>query len=189
MQGRCPWAGEDPLYQAYHDTEWGRPQRDGAVLFEMLILEGFQSGLSWITILRKREGFRRVFQGFDADILAGWTEVDMALALQDPGIVRHRGKVEALVKNARAYLAMGGAEAFASYVWAQVNGVPLQRNASSMAEVPGQTEISQRFSKDLKRAGFGFCGPTTVYAFMQAAGLVNDHLTSCPCHAEVMRLG
>ncbi len=185
---RCGWAGTDPLYHAYHDTEWGRPVTDGRVLFETLVLEGFQSGLSWITILRKRDGFRRVFNGFDPDVLARWTAADIDAALADPGIVRHRGKVAATVANARAYLALGGDAAFSRLVWAHVGGRPLAHTRADLTEVPGQTAESAALARELKKNGFAFCGPTTVYAFMQAAGLVNDHVVTCHCHAEVAEL-
>lgn len=189
MQGRCAWAGDDPLYCEYHDREWGRPEFDGNRLFEMLVLEGFQSGLSWITILRKREGFRRVFMGFDPVKLADWGEAEVVAALADPGIVRHRGKIEATVKNARALIQLGGAEAFSEFLWSSVDRVPFQRNASNLKEIPSQNEASIALAKRLKRAGFGFCGPTTVYAFMQASGMVNDHVVTCECHAEVSAIG
>ncbi len=185
---RCSWAGTDPLYHAYHDTEWGRPVTDGRALFEMLLLEGFQSGLSWITILRKRDGFRRVFKGFDPVVLAGWGPSDIDAALTDPGIVRHRGKVTAVVTNARAYLALGGDAAFARLVWGHVGGRPLAHARASLSDVPGKTPQSAAIARELKQNGFAFCGPTTVYAFMQAAGLVNDHVVTCPCHAEVAAL-
>ena len=184
---RCAWAGTDPLYHAYHDTEWGRPVTDGRALFEMLVLEGFQSGLSWITILRKRDGFRRVFKGFNPDVLAHWGADEIDAALADPGIVRHRGKVAATVTNARAFLTQGEA-GFARLVWSHVGGRPLGPARSSLADVPGQTPQSAALAKELKQIGFAFCGPTTVYAFMQAAGLVNDHLLTCPYHAEVAAL-
>lgn len=185
---RCGWAGKDPLYHAYHDTEWGRPITDGRMLFELLVLEGFQSGLSWITILRKRDGFRRVFNGFDPDVLAGWGPADIDAAVADPGIVRHRGKVTATVANARAYRSLGGDAAFARLVWGHVGGRPQAEARADLAAVPSQTAQSTALARELKQNGFAFCGPTTVYAFMQAAGLVNDHVVTCPCHAEVVAL-
>lgn len=180
---RCGWVSEDPLYIAYHDEEWGKPERDGRALWEQLQLEGFQAGLSWITILRKREGFRAVFDGFDPARIAQWQEADVERAVQDARIVRHRGKIEATVGNARAYIAMGGAEAFAQFIWDAVPGAPVRNRPKTLADVPGQTPVSVALSNALKKQGFRFCGPTTVYAFMQAAGLVNDHVVTCPCEA------
>lgn len=185
---RCGWAGDDPLYHAYHDTEWGRPVTDGRALFAALMLESFQSGLSWITILRKRQGFYRVFHGFDPDVLAQWGPDQIAAALTDPGIVRHRGKVTATVTNARAWRALGGAQPFARLVWRHVDHRPLAHARATLADVPGQTTHSTALARELKQMGFAFCGPTTVYAFMQAMGLVNDHVVTCPCHAEVADL-
>ncbi|GIT90083.1 DNA-3-methyladenine glycosylase I [Jannaschia pagri] len=183
---RCGWVGDDPLYEAYHDTEWGVPQRDSRMLWEMLMLEGFQAGLSWITILRKREGFRAAFQGFLPEIIAKWGADDVERLVADPGIVRHRGKIEATIGNARAYLAI---EDFSAWCWAYVEGVPLQPDRASLAEVPAKTPLSEQISKDLKRAGFKFCGPTIVYAWMQAVGIVNDHVVGCHRHGPVKALG
>lgn len=182
---RCGWVGADPLYEAYHDREWGVPQRDGRALWEQLQLEGFQAGLSWITILRKREGFRAAFAGFDPAVVATWGEAEVARLLADPGIVRHRGKIEAVIGNARAYLAM---EDFGAWAWSFVDGAPLQPKRASLAEVPARTELSARLSGALKRRGFRFCGPTTVQAWMQASGMVNDHVVTCHRHAEVAAL-
>jgi len=182
---RCSWCGSDPLYVAYHDTEWGVPCRDGRALFEQLTLEGFQAGLSWITILRKREGFRAAFSGFDPALIAAFNEDDIARLLGDSGIVRHRGKIEATIGNAQAWLDMGGADAFACFIWDFVDGTPLQPNRATMSDVPAQTPLSTAMSKALKKKGFRFCGPTTVYAFMQAAGLVNDHMIGCVRHAAL----
>ena len=184
---RCGWVSDDPLYRAYHDAEWGVPERDGRALFEQLTLEGFQAGLSWITILRKREGFRVAFAGFDPAVIAGWGEAEVARLLADPGIVRHRGKIEAAIGNARAYLAMG--DGFAEFVWGFVDGMPVQGRRATLADVPARTPASASMSKALKRAGFRFCGPTTCYAFMQAAGLVNDHVVTCGCHDRVAAMG
>ena len=184
MTGRCPWCGDDPLYVAYHDSEWGVPEHDGRALWEKLILDGFQAGLAWITILRKREGFRDAFRGFQPEEIAGWGETDIARLLADPGIVRHRGKIEATIGNARAYLAMGGAQPFAELVWSSVGGAPRLNRFASMAEVPAATPESTALSKELKRLGFRFCGPTIVYAWMEACGVVNDHLTGCPRHPD-----
>jgi DNA-3-methyladenine glycosylase I len=177
---RCGWCGEDPLYQAYHDEEWGVPELDGRALWEKLVLDGFQAGLAWITILRKREGFRAAFEGFDPAVIAAWGEPDVARLLTDPGIVRHRGKIEATIGNARAFLEIGGAEPFAERVWGYVDGAPLVNHFATLAEVPASTPLSERVSKDLRKAGFRFVGPTIVYAWMQACGLVNDHLVGCP---------
>lgn len=185
---RCGWCGEDALYCNYHDAEWGVPERDGRALWEKLILDGFQAGLSWITILRKREAFRAAFAGFVPEVIATWGEADVSRLLSDPGIVRHRGKIEATIGNARAYLELGGADAFRDMVWSYVDGEPIQSQFASLADVPAQTLLSQQLSKDLKRAGFRFCGPTIVYAWMQACGLVNDHLVTCPRHEQVKGL-
>ena len=189
MTDRCGWAGADPIYIAYHDREWAVPDRDGRALWEKLVLDGFQAGLSWITILRKREGFRAAFEGFDPERIAGWGEAEIARCLADPGIVRHRGKIEATIGNARGYLDIGGAEAFSAFLWDRIDGTPVQNRWRSLDKVPTSTPLSERISKDLKKAGFRFCGPTIVYAFMQAVGMVNDHLVTCPRHAEVARLG
>jgi len=180
MGERCGWCGDDPLYVAYHDEEWGVPEYDGQALWEKLILDGFQAGLSWITILRKREAFRTGFAKFDPEVIAGWGEPEVARLLQDPGIVRHRGKIEATIGNARAYLDLGGAEAFSAQMWGYVGGAPLVNAFASMADVPASTPLSEQISKDLKKAGFRFVGPTIVYAWMQACGLVNDHVLGCP---------
>lgn len=177
---RCGWCGEDPFYVAYHDDEWGVPEYDGRALWEKLILDGFQAGLSWITILRKRENFRAAFEGFRPEVIAEWGAPEVARLLADEGIVRHRGKIEATIGNARAYLEMGGAGAFSDRVWSYVEGAPLVNHFAALSEVPASTPLSERMSKDLKKAGFRFCGPTIVYAWMQACGLVNDHILSCP---------
>ncbi len=189
MTTRCGWCGDDPLYVAYHDTEWGVPERDGRALWEKLVLDGFQAGLSWITILRKREAFRAAFAGFDPEVIAGWGETEVARLLQDPGIVRHRGKIEATIGNARAYLEIEAQKGFAAFCWDRVDGTPIRNAFSTSVEVPTETPLSRQLSKDLKAAGFRFCGPTIVYAWMQACGLVNDHLTGCPRRAEVARMG
>jgi DNA-3-methyladenine glycosylase I len=183
--GRCPWCGTDPLYVAYHDAEWGVPEHDGRALYEKLMLDGFQAGLAWITILRKREGFRDAFAGFDPAVIAGWGEAEVARLLADPGIVRHRGKIEAAIRGARAWGEIESREGFAAFLWDHVDGRPVQNRWASMAEVPAFTPLSQAISKRLKSAGFGFCGPTIVYAFMQAVGMVNDHMTGCPRHVAV----
>jgi DNA-3-methyladenine glycosylase I len=174
---RCPWCGTDPLYVAYHDQEWGQPERDPKRLFELLILESFQAGLSWITILRKREGFRAAFQGFDPQTIASWGEPDVTRLLQDPGIVRHRGKIESTIKGAQAYLRIEDREGFAPFLWSFAPLISVR--PVTPADVPAQTVQSQAMSKALKHEGFNFVGPTITYAFMQAAGLVNDHLAAC----------
>lgn len=187
--GRCGWCGTDPLYVAYHDTEWGVPERDGRALWEKLVLDGFQAGLSWITILRKRESFRDAFEGFDPERVARWGEAEVARCLADPGIVRHRGKIEAAIGNARAFLRIEERDGFSAFCWRYVDGAPIRNAFSSAAAVPAWTPLSARMSKDLRAEGFRFCGPTIVYAWMQATGLVNDHLTTCHRHAEVATLG
>jgi DNA-3-methyladenine glycosylase I len=182
---RCGWCGDDSLYVAYHDTEWGVPEHDGRALWEKLVLDGFQAGLAWITILRKRAAFRAAFEGFDPENIARWGEADVARLLADPGIVRHRGKIEAAITNARAFLDLGGADAFADFVWGYVDGQPLQPDRPDLAAVPAVTPLSEQVSKDLKKAGFRFCGPTITYAWMQATGLVNDHVITCHRHAAL----
>lgn len=182
MTERCSWCESEPLYVDYHDTEWGVPEHNSYALFEALTLEGFQAGLSWITILRKRETFRKAFAGFAPDIIAPWGEAEVNRLLQDEGIIRHRGKIEATIGNARAWLEIEAGEGFSSFIWRYVDGTPLQPARQSLSDVPGSTTLSTQISKDLKKAGFKFCGPTTVYAFMQAAGLVNDHAVSCFRH-------
>lgn len=185
MSEICGWVTEDPEYIAYHDTEWGVPSRDSRALFEMLCLEGFQAGLNWLTILKKRDGFRKAFQGFDPYVLAGWGEDDITRLLGDPGIIRHRGKIAATIGNARAWIALEEGPGFAAYLWSFTNGVPLQPHRATLTDVPAQTELSQELSKDLKHRGFRFVGPTTAYAFMQAAGMINDHVATCPRHADL----
>ena len=189
MSDRCPWCGTDPLYVAYHDAEWGVPERDPRALWEKLILEGFQAGLSWITILKKRDNFRTAFAGFDPATIASWGEGDVARLMADPGIVRHRGKIEGTIRSARAFLAVEEREGFAPYLWQHVGGRPLQTTPRSMADIPAETPVSQAISKQLKADGFTFCGPTITYAFLQAAGLVNDHLVTCPANARVRAMG
>ena len=189
MGERCGWAGSEPIYLEYHDTEWGEPEYDSRALWEKLVLDGFQAGLSWITILKKRDSFRQAFQGFDPDIIAQWGAADVDILLGDSGIVRHRGKIQAAITNAQAWQRIEADEGFAHFLWKYVEFAPLQNTWGSMAEVPAHTALSTQISKDLKKAGFKFCGPTIVYAFMQACGLVNDHLTGCPCHAPVAQMG
>ena len=188
MGERCGWAGPDPIYLDYHDTEWGVPEWDSRALWEKLILDGFQAGLSWITILKKRDNFRKAFQGFDPNVIALWGAPDVQRLLTDPGIIRHRGKIEATLSNARVWRAIEAEQGFDRYLWDHVGGRPLQNRWRTQGEVPAKTQISEQISKDLRKRGFKFCGPTIVYAFMQACGLVNDHLVGCPCHARVAAL-
>ena len=185
MTSRCPWCGTDPLYVAYHDTEWGVPERDGRALWEKLVLDGFQAGLSWITILRKRDAFREEFDGFDPERVARWDAARIDRALQNPGIIRHRGKIESAVKGARLFLEIESREGFAPFLWSFVGGQPIQNHFAGMAEVPAATPESTAMSKALKQRGFAFCGPVITYAFMQATGMVNDHLTTCHRHAAL----
>ncbi|MEO1557401.1 MAG: DNA-3-methyladenine glycosylase I [Pseudomonadota bacterium] len=184
MDGRCGWAGLEKIYVDYHDTEWGVPEYDARTLWEKLILDGFQAGLSWITILKKRDNFRAAFEGFDPEIIAEWGEADVQRLLANPGIIRHRGKIEATITNARAYLEVNATEGFDQFLWKYVDGTPLQNRFATQAEVPPSTAMSAQASKDLKARGFKFCGPTIVYAFMEATGLVNDHILTCHRHAE-----
>lgn len=183
---RCPWCGTDPLYRSYHDTEWGVPLHDETRLFEFLVLEGAQAGLSWLTILRKREGYRRAFHGFDAERVARYGEKDQARLLADSGIVRNRLKIAGAIENARATLrvreAFGGLDA---YFWRFVDGRPIQNAWRELAQVPATTALSDTISKDLRQRGFKFVGSTIVYAHMQATGMVNDHLVDCFRHREL----
>ncbi len=184
----CSWPGDDPFYRAYHDEDWGVPERDSRALWEKLILDSFQAGLSWITILRKRENFRAAFAGFDPNIVATWGEAEIETLLQNPGIIRHRGKIAATISNARAWQRIEAEQGFDNFLWNYVDGTAIQNRWATMAEVPAKTDLSEQISKDLKKAGFKFCGPTIVYAFMQAVGIVNDHIVTCPCHAKVAKL-
>lgn len=186
--GRCAWCGTDPLYVAYHDAEWGVPERDARALWEKLVLDGFQAGLSWITILRKRDNFREEFEGFDPERVAGWDEARIARALQNPGIIRHRGKIAATVKGARLFLQIEAAEGFASFLWSFTGGGPILNRFETSAEVPTATPESIAMSKALKKRGFNFCGPVITYAFMEATGMVNDHVTTCHRHAAITRM-
>ncbi len=173
---RCAWSDNDPLMRAYHDTEWGVPERDSRALWEKLMLDGFQAGLSWLTILRRREGFRAAFRGFDPRIVAQFNQTDVARLLNDAGIIRSRAKIEATIGNARAYLAMAAAgEDFSDFVWTMAGGQPLQNTGP----VPAKTALSEDISKALKKRGFKFVGPVIVYAWMQATGIVNDHSPDC----------
>lgn len=180
MGDRCGWAGPEPIYLDYHDTEWGMPEYDSRALWEKLILDGFQAGLSWITILKKRENLREAFQGFYPDVIANWGDGEVQRLLLNPGIIRHRGKIEATITNARAWQEIEAREGFDRFLWRYVDFVPLQNRCENLSDVPAYTELSTQISKDLKKAGFRFCGPTIVYAFMQAMGMVNDHLRTCP---------
>jgi DNA-3-methyladenine glycosylase I len=184
---RCPWTGEDPLYIEYHDTEWGLPLHDDLRLFEMLILEGAQAGLSWITILRKREAYRAAFDGFDPAAVARYDEAKIAELLDNPGIVRNQLKIRAAVTNAQAYLAIQGEfGSFDKYIWGFVDGQPLINQWRAGDSLPAETPLSQAISQDLKARGFKFVGPTIMYAHMQATGMVNDHRTDCFRYHEVM---
>lgn len=186
---RCDWAGPDQIYLDYHDQEWGVPEYNSRALWEKLILDGFQAGLSWITILKKRENFRRAFAGFDPQVIAEWGEADVQRLLADPGIIRHRGKIEASIGNARAWLEIEARGGFDQFMWRYVDGVPLQPRYARQSDVPPATPLSEQVSKDLKKAGFRFCGPTIVYAWMEACGLVNDHVLTCHRHDVVAAMG
>jgi len=182
---RCAWPGSDPLYIAYHDTEWGVPERDDRALFEMLVLEGAQAGLSWITILRKRENYRRAFDGFDPAKMARYTPKKVERLMQDDGIVRNRLKIEGAVLSARAWLdMMEEGPGFSRFLWDHVDGRPIINHFRKGAPLPAETDLSRKISKDLKKRGFKFVGPTIVYAFMQAVGMVNDHLVNCHRHPD-----
>ena len=183
---RCGWAGSDPLYVEYHDREWGVPVHDDRTLFEFLTLEGAQAGLSWITILRKREAYRRAFAEFDPEKVARYDRRKLERLLVNPGIVRNRLKLESAIKNARAFLEVQAEFGdFARYQWGFVDGRPLINHHRSLAEIPARTAVSDAFSKDLKRRGFSFVGSTIIYAHMQAVGMVNDHIVSCFRHGKV----
>ncbi len=187
---RCGWRGMagDPLYEAYHDTEWGVPEYDSCALWEKLVLDGFQAGLAWITILRKRDAFRAAFDNFDPDRVAAYGEADRARLMADAGIVRSNAKIDAAIQSARIFVAMRDAgEDFSEFCWAFVGGKPLQTNCKTIADVPAQTELAEAVAKALKARGFKFVGPVIVYAWMQATGLVNDHLTCCFRHDAVQR--
>ena len=187
--GRCPWCGTDPLYVHYHDTVWGRPEYDDQALFEKLCLDGQQAGLSWITILRKQESYRQAYAGFDPEQIVRFDEDDIARLLADPGIIRNRLKVHSIIRNARGFLALRDQGiSFSEFLWQFVDGRPIQNRWQALAEVPVTTPESEAMSKALKKAGFNFVGPTIVYAFMQATGMVNDHLVSCHTHTECRQL-
>ena len=185
---RCPWPGQDPFYVAYHDDEWGVPERDDRALYEKLVLDGFQAGLSWITILRKRENFRRAFDGFQPEKIARYTPKKIERLMQDAGIVRNRMKIEGAVASARAWLdVMEKGPGFSALLWDFVGGEPKLNHFRTVKQVPAATEQSQAMSKELAGRGFKFVGPTIVYAFMQATGMVNDHLVDCYRHDHLTR--
>jgi DNA-3-methyladenine glycosylase I len=182
---RCYWCGTDPLYVHYHDTDWGVPEYDSRALWEKLILDGFQAGLSWITILRKRDNFRAAFDGFRPEIIVNYDHRKVDALMQDTGIVRNRKKIEGTIISAEAYLKIDN---FSDYLWGFVDGKPVQNSFNSMKQVPTKDVLTERISKDLKQRGFKFCGPTIVYAFMEACGLINDHMVDCHRHAVVKTL-
>jgi DNA-3-methyladenine glycosylase I len=184
-RNRCPWCHGDEDYMRYHDKEWGNPLKNNQKLFELLILEGAQAGLSWITILKRREGYREAFDHFDAEKIAAYTDKDIERLMLNPGIIRNRRKITSTIENAQAYLnMMESKQTFSKWLWNWVDGKPIVNHFSSMDEVPAFTELSENISKDLKKRGFSFVGPTIIYAYMQSAGLVNDHLISCFRHPE-----
>jgi len=183
---RCSWCGDNELYQQYHNEEWGRPEKDDRRLFEMLILEGAQAGLSWITVLRKREHYRNVFHGFDVQAVAKMTDGELESLLQDPGIIRNRLKVFGTRKNAHAFIDIQNEfGSFNNYIWSFVDHTPIINNFSSLREIPAKTELSDKISKDLKKRNFTFTGSTIVYAYMQAIGMVNDHVRDCFCYSRL----
>lgn len=182
---RCGWEGSDPLYIAYHDNEWGIPEHDDRKLFEMLILEGMQAGLSWITILRKRENFRAAFDNFDPEKVAAYDEAKIAELLQNAGIIRNRSKVTAAVTNAQHFLEIQRKfGSFDAFIWKYVDNTPIINHFRTLADVPPCTELSDKISAELKKRGFKYVGSTIIYSFMQAVGMVNDHLVSCFCHTD-----
>ena len=187
---RCGWCGDDALYVRYHDTEWGVPLKDDRALFEFLVLEGAQAGLAWITVLRKREGYRTAFDDFDPAKVARYSDAKLERLLQNPGIIRNRLKIKSARRNAQAFLAVQEEwGSFSDYIWNFVDGRPIQNRWRSLAEVPASTALSDSISKDLRKRGFNFVGSTIVYAHMQATGMVNDHLVDCFRHEECRRLG
>lgn len=187
---RCTWCGTDPLYVNYHDTEWGVPEWDSRALFEKLILDGFQAGLSWITILRKRDNFRKAFDGFAPEKIVRYTPKKLDVLMLDEGIIRNKSKIHGTVANARGWLEIMETEkgGFSGYLWKYLDGKPLQNNWTQKKQVPAETPLSQTISKDLRKRGFTFVGPTIVYAFMQAVGMINDHTTDCFRHRDVQKL-
>ena len=185
MEERCSWPGDDALYIQYHDTEWGVPEHNSKMLWETLTLEGFQAGLSWITILKKRESFRKAFDNFKPEIIVNYDENKIIALLLNENIVRHRGKIEATIKNAKIFLDIEQKQGFNNFLWEYTNHQVLQSNVQTQSEIPTSTILSEQISKDLKKLGYRYCGPTIVYAFMEAAGLINNHLINCPRHREV----
>ncbi|MGO9389939.1 DNA-3-methyladenine glycosylase I [Rhodoblastus sp.] len=185
---RCPWPGHDPAYLAYHDAEWGTPEFDSRALFEKLVLDGFQAGLSWIAILRKRENFRAAFDGFDPLKIAAYDAAKVESLMQDAGIVRNRAKITGAIASSRLYLDIEAKQGFANYLWDFVDGRMTVNRFRCMEQVPAQTPASEKMARDLKARGFTFCGPTIVYAFMQAVGMVNDHLVDCHRHEACQAL-
>lgn len=187
---RCAWPGKDALYCAYHDEEWGVPEYDDRALYEKLVLDGFQAGLSWITILRKRENFRRAFDGFDPERIARYGKREVARLMGDAGIVRSAAKIDAAIRGARLWLDIMEKEpgGFSELIWKHVDGQPKVNRHRTLKDIPAKTEMSERMSKELKARGFKFCGPVIVYAFAQAIGMVNDHIVSCHRHADVSKL-
>jgi len=189
-QERCAWPGEDPLYVAYHDEEWGVPEYDPRALYEKLVLDGFQAGLAWITILRKRENFRKAFHSFDPEKIAHYGKRDTARLMKNAGIVRSPAKIAAAIKGARLWLEIEAKEpgGFRELIWKHVDGKPVVNRYKTMKQVPAKTAMSERLSKELKQRGFNFVGPVIVYAFAQAVGMVNDHMVTCPRHNACARL-
>ena len=186
---RCGWCGDDPVYVAYHDDEWGVPLRDDRTLFEFLILEGAQAGLSWSTILNKRGGYRRAFDGFDPELVARYDERRTSELLSNSGIVRNRLKIASAVTNAQAFLEVRERHgSFSDFIWSYVDGRPIQNSWHALSDIPGSTPLAAAISKDLKKLGFRFVGPTIVYAFMQATGMVNDHIVGCYRYPEIVAL-
>ena len=182
---RCGWVGSDQIYLDYHDKEWGVPEYDSRALWEKLILDGFQAGLSWITVLKKRDAFRLAFAGFDPRVIAQWGSEEVNTLLQNSDIIRHRGKIESTIGNAQAYLRLESDMSFSDRVWGYVGGVPINDGYARHAQVPTQSPLSSKISKDLKKCGFKFCGPTIVYAWMEACGLLNNHTLNCFRHQKI----
>lgn len=190
MPNRCAWCGDDPLYIAYHDEEWGVPLHDDRRLFEMLTLEGAQAGLSWITVLRKRESYRKAFDNFNVRRVAAYSDDKVAELLENPGIIRNRAKIRSTINNAQRYLEVQKEfGSFDAFLWDHVDGKPVQNSYSGRGSLPATSEISDQLSKDLKKRGFGFVGSTIMYAYMQACGMVNDHLAECDWHKKTRKLG
>lgn len=185
MKNRCAWAETNSVYRAYHDEEWGVPKYDSRDLWEKLVLDGFQAGLSWMTILKKRQNFRDAFAGFSPGLISGWGQDELQKLMMNPGIVRNRSKIEATISNARAYLEIESKQGFNNFLWDYFDGEVVQNNWTRQAEIPTTDARSEQISKDLKKAGFKYCGPTIVYAFLEASGFMNNHLISCYRHDEV----